>query len=321
MHRLNCTDWRYAPDSMVRSLYEAETRRWRSTLDWDTASNWTVVEQGRRLGVVSGLIVTDQDHQVVGWSYYLLEDRTLQIGGFVASSDACTAVLLDGILSDHTLAAVDSVTLFAPADAVGLVPALKRREMSVCRYWYLSRDLRLGPDSLHEDARRWRPEDLGPTADLLGSAYAREDVSRPFAPRGTAAEWRHYVEQLVTADGCGTLLPQLSLCISAGLGRLAAVALVTRIGANTSHLAQLAVAPGFRKRGLGAGLLAAVCRAASRQGFGRMTLLVAGQNQAARKLYEGAGFVERSTFVSAGLRHQPRRSTSVAAGANAMTLR
>ncbi|MEW6273353.1 MAG: ribosomal protein S18-alanine N-acetyltransferase [Thermodesulfobacteriota bacterium] len=61
--------------------------------------------------------------------------------------------------------------------------------------------------------------------------------------------------------------------------------------ADEVHLLDLAVAPGFRRRGLGRALAESVITHAREAGARLVTLEVATTNAAARALYEGLGFV------------------------------
>ena len=314
--RLTCDDWCDLPASLIAPLYQTEIDVWAATLEWDSSRDWLEVERGRVLRTVSGLVVTDERGRIVGWTYYLVHGRMLQIGSFVSRSEACTDLMFDRIFDDPQMAGVETVTFFALATAPGLVPATRRFGLTVSRYWYLSRPADAGVQSVPpRDARLWRLEDVEATADLFARAYGPSDGSRPFAPHGTSDEWRTYVAQIVGARGCGELLLGASWCVASGIGRLGAVALVSRVGPSTGHLIQLAVDPQLQAKGIGSGLLEAGCASAARVGCRRMTLLVAGHNRRARDLYEGAGFKSLASFVSAGALRvdvQPRRLTSVA---------
>jgi ribosomal protein S18 acetylase RimI-like enzyme len=228
--------------------------------------------------------------------------------------------MLDAVLHDEIRASVDTVTLFAFADAPNLAAALRLRGLTVDRYWYLGRELqRVAPPRL-PDVRRWRVDDVQATAELLGRAYDGRDESRPFAPRGMAEEWTDYVKQLTAGTGCGRLINDVSVCVPGGPNRLLAVALVTRIAETTGHLVQLAVDPQMRGRHLGKQLLEIVCSAANQAGCTRMTLFVGGRNSRARSLYESSRFENMASFIAAGSL-QPRRSTSVAPGSAVITRR
>ena len=318
---LTVEDWFKTPAAVMAALYEGEVDRWSRSLEWDTAANWTEVERGRRLRTVRGWLARDRAGHVQGWTFYLQQGTSLSIGGFVSSSDTCTNLLLDATLNDPAVTGVDTVTFFAFADVNGLASALKRRGMTVGRYWYLGRTIPLqGAADWPRTARSWRLDDVDATASLLERAYGRSDGSRPFAPRGTSREWLQYVSRLAQSHGCGTLLADASLCVPAGPGRLAAVALVSEISPGTAHLVQLVVDPGVQRRGHGAALLSGCCRAASRVGCRRMTLLVDGRNTVARGIYDGAGFEVMGSFVTGGAL-QPLRSTSIAPDPRLVTFR
>jgi ribosomal protein S18 acetylase RimI-like enzyme len=312
-----CVDWRQADTKELAALYANEIRRWSASLGWDTASSWDQIELGRRIGTVSGLLAFDAHGAILGWTFYLLHRDVLQIGGFAAASETITTALVDGILSSAIAARAQAVTLFAFTDAPGLADALTQRGLAVNHYDYLSKALAPGPGWRPRDVRRWRTDDAAAAATLLATAYPGADHARPFAPQGIAAEWREYVGQIVTTAGCGTIMPDGCLVVPSGPNRIAGVVLVTKLAATTAHIAQIAVEPQAQRRGLGRLLVSAACASASEAGCGRMTLLVDGRNNVARRLYEASGFVGVARFVSAGSR-QPVRLTSVAAAGAAV---
>jgi ribosomal protein S18 acetylase RimI-like enzyme len=312
-----CVDWRHADPERVAALYRAEIGRW-ATLGWDTAASWRTIEAGRRLGTLPGLLAIGSSGAIVGWTFYLLHGATLQIGGLLAASASATDLLLDGVLSGALASRAQAITVFAFADAPGLAGALASRNLAVDRYAYLVKPLDAPPRGACSGLRAWRGTDAEATATLLSRAYPGAEAARPFAPRGAMAEWREYVGQLTQAAGCGTLMADSSVAVPDGPDRLAGLVLVTRLSASTAHIAQIAVDPGARRRGLGRLLVDEACDRARRAGCDRITLLVGQGNSRARRLYETSGFVETASFVSAG-RVQPLRSTSVAAGGNAIT--
>ena len=63
-----------------------------------------------------------------------------------------------------------------------------------------------------------------------------------------------------------------------------------RVALDEAELLTLAVAPGKRRRGIGAALLHEAMRRAAGLGAGRIFLEVSPQNEAALKLYTAAGF-------------------------------
>lgn len=320
LERLTCLDWRGLSEERVAPLYAAEAERWASVLDWESAANWEEIERGRRLGTVSGLVVTNEQDAIIGWSYYLVHHRALQIGGLVAANDAATDLMLDAILNDRVLSSVASIIVFAFDNTPALGPALRRRGLTVDRYWYLGSTVNRPVPPPFPDVRPWRFDDTRSTAELLAAAYGGPDEARPFAPHGTLDEWQEYVSQLTRGTGCGTLLREACLCLSGGPNRLLGVALLTRVASTTGHVAQLAIHPQVQGRRLGGQLLEAARAAAGAAGCRRVTLFVGGRNSPARRLYESARFEAMASFLAAGT-FQPRRFTSVAPGGIIMTRR
>jgi ribosomal protein S18 acetylase RimI-like enzyme len=310
---ITCVDWRGADAERLAGLYAAEVRRWSHVLAWDTRASWIQIELGRRLGTVQGLLAHDPDGNVVGWTFYLLHHDVLQIGGFAAASPVAATTLLHAILDSETASRAQSLTLFAFAEAPGLVEALAGCGLSVARYDYLSKALSDELCRPSPDMRRWRADDAVAAAALLASAYGEPQPARPFAPRGTAEEWREYVGQLAVGAGCGMMMPDSTLVVPGELEGIAGLVLVTRLAPATAHIAQICVAPPVQRQGLGRRLLRAACANAGAAGCDRMTLFVEAGNARARDLYADLGFGVVASFVSAGSR-QPLRLTSVAAG-------
>jgi ribosomal protein S18 acetylase RimI-like enzyme len=119
--------------------------------------------------------------------------------------------------------------------------------------------------------------------------------------------WRHYVGTLVEHRACGTVLPSTTRLAVAG-GTLVGAALVTDLGPVTAHIAQVAVCPEWRRRGLAAHLIDETARRARVSGYARMTLLASASNAAAQSLYRGRGYLPRGTFLAATMRLAARRA-------------
>ena len=320
MSTFRCEDWRDASAERVAPLYAAEVNRWASLLEWDAAASFEQVEQGRRLGHVRGVLAVTDKGTIAGWSFYLADERRLQIGGFVASSEACSEAMLSAIFGSEAASTAATTMFFAYSDAPGLAAALRKRGQTVDRYFYLARDLTVAIRYPLRDARRWSVADTLAATELMRRAYPESDAARPFAPRGALSEWIDYVTQLTAGGGCGDLVAEASVSLPLGPDRLSGLALVTRISPATAHLVQLAIDPSMRRRGLGSALLLTAFSGAYRCGFRRMTIMVSGKNAVGRRLYEAAGFEVVTSFIAAGT-SQPLRLTSVAGSGVAANLR
>jgi GNAT superfamily N-acetyltransferase len=323
---VNIHDWRSDPSGTFASIYAAETMRWSQSLHWDTRLNWLEVEAARLAGRLPGLVARDAAGSICGWTFYLLHNGVLEIGALQSTSARVTGALIAGAQASADGADASSVVLFAHSEAPGLAAQLQARGFAVGRYLYLSAllgDMATADRAEPVDLRLYdQARDRAGVADLLAAAYSHDDRARPFVRSGRPHEWAAYLGQLLTTTGCGTFLPAASFVAAvAPAARLHGATLVSRLAADTVHLAQVVVRPEAQGAGLARGLIAASLQAASQQGFSRATLLVGEGNGRARRLYAHLGFAPVSGFVSAIFDH-PRRSSRVALeSGGAMTLR
>ena len=311
---IRCEDWRNASFETLEPLYRFERARWMTRLHWDNDSTQHILEHARASGHAPGLLARDEAGRPVGWAYYLLHQRMLQIGGLVAKGGEATRALLDGILRSPEADMANELLCFAFPSSNALESALTRRRFTVRRYLYLSREL-VGARGAEADWRvrsgmriaHWRDSDALDTVRLMSRAYAGVPSSRCFAPRGLLEEWASYLAQLIKMPACGTFLPTASLAATQpGDISPCGVLLATALQQDTAHIAQIAVDPGIRRRGLARDLVETTCALAAASGFQRITLLVAEDNEPARTLYAAAGFEPLSHFVYA-IRNAPTR--------------
>ncbi len=294
-------DWRDADPAAMHACYERERQHWLDGLSWDTTWTWATVEQARFARGLPGFLAIDGDGRVQGWTFYVLDDGMLHIGGLVADSEAAMRVLVDGVLHGSEQSGTDATACFVLDRAEGLCEALEGHGFVVERFHYLS--LLLEPDNVSAEAsadaqvpvlEAWRDGDLEAVAALLQSSYAGE-AGRHFAPTGN---WEKYATGLVEQAGCGVFDTNLTRIVRAAAGLQGAV-LVTTVSPSTAHIAQLVVHPAWRGRGLASRLLRDAANRSARAGKTELTLLVGEGNGPARRLYASMGFTEKATFVAA----------------------
>jgi ribosomal protein S18 acetylase RimI-like enzyme len=295
-------DWRDAATEDVAPLYEAERARWLAELGWDPQDLLEIVERGRRAGHVAGWIAVDQDDCVLGWTFYILHDGVLQIGGLVGERLSVVRRLLDAVLGSPEASVARGLSCFIYPSTTGTSCALERQRFSLRESLYLTRPI--GAADLPDDsasvelARPWTSADFAGTVRVLAASYGDVPAAECFAPDGTREQWAYYAGQILRTPGCGRFDPALSRIVSApGSAMPAAVALTTWIGRDAVHVAQIAVAPDRRRQGLARVLMQSVLSGSAQAGATRMTLMVDGSNAPAIRLYESLGFSERSRMI------------------------
>ena len=303
-------DWRDLPVSTVRPLQDAERNRWVTTLAWDLAGPLEIIEDARASGYLPGFVALDDDGAPLGWTYFILHDGMLQIGGLTASRPSVVRALLDAVLASPEAALARRLSCFIYPGCDGVASAFARQRFTVNESLYLQRDITGfdAPTGRREDTHRgrrdsvrpWRDEDLAGLIRLLEATYQGVPGADCFAPDGRRDQWVHYASQLVRTPACGAFDPGLSIVVPEIAGMqlpVAAAVIATRVGPSTVHIAQLAVAPSRQRQGLAETLVSEVMARAAAGGCTRITLMVDARNHAARALYTRLGFVGGVAFL------------------------
>lgn len=298
-------DWNLGHSRDVLPLIDAEVHAWRDTLCWDIAGAWSVIEPARQTGQLPGRLVLDDTGRPCGWAAFLPLDSTLQVMALVASTEPATRALVESILRSTEAQACEAIAICVRDTGPMLRDVLARSGFVVDIYQYLVRDLD-GLAGLADATatngrcvlRRWHDDDAGMAA-LCERAYRDMDGVRAFAPRGTSAEWQHYISTLTQGTGCGWFLPELSaVAPSAGGSTIDGAIMVTDLGTRVAHIAQLAVDPAVRGRGLAGRLVDTTLLAAAAM-YERISLLVSSSNAPALALYKSRNFRRHASFIVA----------------------
>jgi ribosomal protein S18 acetylase RimI-like enzyme len=310
---VTCQDWRDAGCEDVAALFDAERQRWAETLRWDMAPSFAIVEQGRLHGHVPGWIARGDDGSVEGWTYYILHDGTLQIGGLTASRPAVVRRLLDAIMTSAEADLARRLSCFVFPQRPSVASAFERQRFVTSDGCYLLKPLDTvpcgpgvgqSPSAAGATIRPWRASDLAPAVRLLASSYKDVPGAACFAPDGRLEQWAQYATQLTRVPACGTFDPTLSFVVTTAttattpsLTEIHGLVMTTRLSHDTAHVAQLAVAPAARRTGVARQLLHAAFTAAREASLTSITLMVDAQNAAAGSLYGSLGFTERARFL------------------------
>src|SRR5262249_18426911 len=160
-----------------------------------------LLEQARAAGHAPGLVARDEAGRPIGWAYYLLHQRMLQIGGLVAPGGGAPPAPLDKNPRPPGAEVGQGLPLLPLPARPPAASALARRRFTVRKYLYLCRPLP-GADAttpLRSGLRiaHWQESDALDTVRLMSRAYAGVPSSRCFAPRGLLEEWASYLAQLI----------------------------------------------------------------------------------------------------------------------------
>jgi predicted N-acetyltransferase YhbS len=292
------TDWSTADQDALAALYGRERDWWADHLDWDTGESWHQVETARSAGRLPGVAVVNANGGVDALGYCFLDDGIAQLAVSTTACEAHEALVTHALLERAAAEGATAASIFAPAPrAVAAHGPLARAGFEIERYQYLVRDLAAG-DGHAVASAGWREADAADAARLLQAAYG--EGGRHFAAHGRLDQWMRYVDSVVSFTGCGRFAAAASRIWRDG-AHVLGVAMVTTISPGVAHLAQLAVHPTVRGRGIAGCLLDDAMQTAAAFGCRRMTLLVDDASPAATRLYATRGFAMRERFAAAWL--------------------
>jgi ribosomal protein S18 acetylase RimI-like enzyme len=314
-------DWRDLDPGEVEPLYEAECRRYRTALAWEFDASCRIIEQARRSGRLPGLVLRLPGGAIAGWTYFVVSEGVLQIGGLVADSASHLRRLLGRVLQSPEAAFARGLTAFVFPVSSSLQAAFERQRFAVERHAYLSRSITIPGAPGGEGARagfpgEYRLRRLGEVdpanvVRLTARSYAGMAEARCFAPDGRLDQWAHYLGQLLATPACGVYLPGASFALERReTGQLGGAVITTAIAPGTAHIAQIVVDPACRRAGLAAALVSAALESARDDGCSDLSLLVADANAPARSLYARLGFRDTASFIFASRAALSRRVTT-----------
>jgi len=321
MAQIHCEDWRDLSPAAMSLLYAHERERWLQALNWDPAPSFAEVERARAAGEVPGFVARRGQH-LLGWTFFLLHQATLQIGALNGTSAGIVRQLLERVLATPESDMAKRLSCFVFPDNPALMSALVRRRFELRPQQYLTRLLapgdwrqRLGATGAWAAdgtrVRTWAITEAADCVRILARAYETQPGAECFAPGGRIDEWAQYFGQLMNTPGCGTWVPAASFVVEAkGAGAPVGLIVTTAVSPSTAHVAQVAVDPAWRGRGFGRLLVQAASAAALDAGYNRITLLVDTANTPARMLYDRLGFVPGPQFLFGTRKSQTRVSSA-----------
>jgi ribosomal protein S18 acetylase RimI-like enzyme len=298
-----CEDWRGAEPASLAHLYRSECRRWQESIGWDFGPSCAIIESARQAGTLPGLLVRGRNGRIAGWSFFVLHDERLQIGGLAAESDSSRRALLRAALASPEAARAAEVSCYLYPQSPAFRRILEQEQFAVEPHHYMAADL-LAPVGTQAPSwpsgctlRSFAEGEAADLVDLVARAYGGSHEARCFAPDLRREQWAHYVSRLMQTEACGRYLPAASFALRNGESQPVAAILMTQIGDRTAHLAQVVVDPRWRGLALASRLVFESDRVLAGSGYRRVTLLVADGNQGARRLYRALGFRDVQTFV------------------------
>jgi ribosomal protein S18 acetylase RimI-like enzyme len=311
---LEILDLRHFSASYLKPVLEMESRAWDERLRWDFHPSANLLLQYLDSRLLPGYVATENG-RICGYVFCVYESEKALIGDVFAIPSATNPQsnadverrLLEHIIEllQHSpgVDRIESQLLLRPHGTH--METLCNAGFQIYERLFMELDLSSaslngGPEGGKLDGlelRTWRDSDFSAAGHLIAQAYEGHlDGIINDQYRSVAGSLR-FLHNIVRFPGCGLFDPSASRVLAyRGRDEIVALLLCSRVREDVSHVTQICVDRKYRRRGLGAWLLADCSRALRLSGFQALTLTVTRANTDAVALYHRSGFVTRQTF-------------------------
>lgn len=308
-------DLRHFAAPILRPLLEAEGELWRQRLHWDYRASARLLMQYLDSHMLPGYAAIEADHPV-GYVFSVYEESKAIIGEVFALAGAdgpasAHAVeetllkhLLELLLNSPQVERIESQLLLHPSGSHSAIFLEAGFEVFPRLFMVQTLSQVWAPPAMDLPAglelRLWSENDLGAAAKLICEAYRGHPDSLINDQYRTLHGSSRFLNNIVRYAGCGTFSAPVShVVVDRARRELVALVLGSRVSAQSGHITQLCVHPGYRRRGLGRLLLSVAAFSFMRQGATEISLTVTEANRQAVELYRDEGYACRHIFDAA----------------------
>lgn len=284
-----------------------EVGEWERQLDWDFRPSADLVRRFVRMQALSGYALVAAQ-QVVGYCYYVCEDRKGLVGDIYVLPEFATSenqsTLLTAVVralwaTPHVHRIESQLIMLSAAARSRLpLPASLRRFPRDFMMTDLTRVSSLAPAAnARLQFEAWHERDQEQAARLIAAAYVGHvdaDINDQYR---SVAGARRFLHNIVQYPGCGSFFqPGSFVAQDAVTGRIVGLSLASLVAFDVGHITQICVEPDWKGRRVGYELMRRSLDALLRNGCRRASLTVTSSNQAAISLYGRLGFRRHDTF-------------------------
>jgi ribosomal protein S18 acetylase RimI-like enzyme len=311
---LEILDLRHFSAGNLRPVLEAESRVWNERLRWDFQASANLLLQYLDSRLLPGYVAIENG-RICGYVFCVYENEKALVGDVFAMPSATnpqSAGDVERSLLEHMIELlqhspgvdrIESQLLLRPHGTHA--ETLRNAGFHIYERLFMELDLRSAsllegpPDGALDELelRAWRDSDFAAAGHLIAHAYEGHlDGIINDQYRSVSGSLR-FLHNIVRFPGCGLFDASASRVLAyRNREEIAALLLCSRVREDVGHVTQICVSRQYRRRGLGAWLLADCSRALRRSGFQALTLTVTRQNSEAVALYLRSGFVTHQTF-------------------------
>jgi ribosomal protein S18 acetylase RimI-like enzyme len=282
---------------------------WRSLLSWDFTPSAELVRRFVNIQALNGYALM-VGRRIVGYGYYVCEDRKALLGDLYVlrdfssaeNEDRLLAAMLKVLLNTPYLQRVEAQllmlrTAFDRALPFGKFARVQPRVFMLADLGSLA-DLRESPAAALYSFTTWTEARHDESARLIACAYDGHIDSTINDQYRSYAGAKRFLTNIVQYPGCGSFFEGASFTAEDATGKIVGLSLGSLIAPEVGHITQICVAPELQGRTIGYELMRRSLLAFSEVGCEKTSLTVTASNTGAIRLYQGMGFRALRRFGS-----------------------
>lgn len=284
-----------------------EIGEWERRLDWDFRPSADLVRRFIRMQALNGYALVSA-REVVGYSYYVCEDRKGLVGDIYVRPDyatpdnECTLVtaVVRALWATPQVHRIESQLIMLSGTARSRLPLpnhLRRFPRD-----FMMADMSMVPSLLPAANPRlqyepWQERDQEQAARLIALSYQGHVDSDINDQYRSVAGGRRFLYNIVQYPGCGNFFrPGSFIAQDAVTGRVIGLSLASLVAFDVGHITQICVDPEWKGRRVGYELMRRSLDALLRNGCRKASLTVTSSNEEAIRLYRQLGFRKYDVF-------------------------
>ena len=302
-------DLRELREKDLDPLLEEEGITWRSIFNWDSRASSDLVRRFVKIQALNGFALM-QGGRVIGYSYYVCEDRKALIGDLyllrefasVDNEDLLLGAVLQALLNTPYMLRIEAQLLIMHGPFERPMPFSRYLKVHPRNFMMADIDdvaeLPGGGAIQTHLFEPWTDRRQDEAARLIAKAYDGHEDSTINDQYRSVSGAKRFLLNIVQYPGCGSFFGPASYVALNTSGELVGISLASLVSDDSGHITQICVSPEERGTGAGYEMLRRSLAALAEHGCRKTSLTVTASNQEAIRLYQRMGFRAMRRFAA-----------------------
>ncbi len=302
-------DLRELREKDLDPLLDEEGLTWRSIFNWDSGASSDLVRRFVKIQALNGFALM-QAGRVIGYSYYVCEDRKALVGDLyllrqfnsVENEDLLLGAVLQALLNTPYMLRVEAQLLMMHGPFERAMPFSRYLRVHPRNFMLADlADVGALPEGRATETHTfepWHERRQEEAARLIATAYEGHVDGTINDQYRSVTGAKRFLLNIVQYPGCGSFFGPASNVALNQAGELVGISLASLVSDDTGHITQICVSPEERKTGTGYEMLRRSLVSLAAHGCEKTSLTVTASNVEAIRLYQKMGFRAMRRFAA-----------------------